>query len=136
MEKKYMVARGKSISTRVGIVSEYQEITPKKVGGQTIFEKLIEAGSIVPAGPVPEKTMTLDLRREPRRQKPARGILREPASARPVSVEVIEPEVVEAGEPEMPDKPKQGRQRKKRLFGGDDDEPAEAESEPAAEDNE
>ena len=129
MDKKYMIAPGKSISTRVGIVSEYQEVTPKRVGGQTLFEKMIEAGTIIPAGPVPEKSFTIDLRREPRRQQPPRGILREPAKAKAVSVEVIEPEVIEAGEPDMPDKPKAGRPRKKRLFGGDD-EPVETEAAP------
>ena len=112
MDKKYMIAPGKSISTRVGIVSEYQEITAKKIGSQTIFEKLIEAGAIVPAAPVPEQTATFDLRRSPAKPVLPHSVLPSPAVARPVSVEVIEPEAAE----EVADPPKVGRPRKKNLF--------------------
>ena len=73
MEKKYMVAAGKSISSRAGIIGEFQPISIKQLGSPAIFEALIKAGCIVDNAPAPERRMTVDLRKPP---KPVtRGVL-------------------------------------------------------------
>lgn len=110
---KYMIAPGKSFTTlKSGIVSEYQEVTPKRIGSQSLFESLLKQGAIVEFSNRPEVVHSVDFRipRKTKEQFPDRK-LSAPAVAEVKKVEVIEP----IKKKEKEEKPK------KELFGCDDD---------------
>jgi len=103
---EYMVASGKSILTKAGQVNEYQAITAKMIGSASIFDGLIKIGTIVEKGTSePTRVHRVDLR-------PV-------AKASVKSVEVIEPEVIEVGKPDMPDEKPKRKYTKKLSFGAE-----------------
>jgi hypothetical protein len=88
---KYMIAPGKTFTTpHCGIVSEYQEVTPKKIG--SMFDALVKSGAIVEMKSRPEVIHSVNLR--PERYKhvdTGNRTLNAPAVAEVKKVEVIEP---------------------------------------------
>jgi hypothetical protein len=88
---KYMIAPGKSFTTpHCGIVSEYQEVTPKKIG--SMFDALVKSGAIVELSSRPQVVHSINLR--PERYKhvdTGNRTLNAPAVAEVKKVEVIEP---------------------------------------------
>lgn len=124
---RYMIAPGKSFTTlKAGVVSEYQEVTPKKIGSASLFADLVKSGAIVEYQPKPDFQQVVVLRTKPMRPTSDRK-LDAPAVAEVKKVEVIEPikkkviipepiiekaEVIEESEPES----KRKYERKKNLF--------------------
>ena len=86
---KYMIAPGKSFTTpNCGVVSEYQEVTPKKIG--SMFDMLLKSGAIVELSARPDVVHSVNLRPKVKEQFPDRR-LQAPSVAEVRKVEVIEP---------------------------------------------
>lgn len=87
---KYMVAPGKALTTRAGIIGEFQEIDVKKIGDAGIFNALIRCGSICEFIPKPEfsKSRMIDLRYK---AKYNQNVIEKPARADVTGIEIIEP---------------------------------------------
>lgn len=121
---KYMVAPGKALTTRSGIIGEFQEIDAKKIGDAGIFNALIKCGSICELIPKPEfsKSRMIDLRYK---AKYNQNIVDKPARADVTGIEIIEPkaEIKRKAIDETPiieksvieDKPKRTYTRKKSV---------------------
>jgi hypothetical protein len=88
---KYMIAPGKSFTTpHCGIVSEYQEVTPKKIG--SMFDALVKSGAIVELSSRPQVVHSINLRSERYKHvDTGNRTLNAPAVAEVKKVEVIEP---------------------------------------------
>lgn len=90
---RYMIAPGKSFTTlKAGVVTEYQEVTPKKIGSASLFADLVKSGAIVELSSKPEVVNSINLR--PQRYKhvdTGDRKLDTPAVAEVKKVEVIEP---------------------------------------------
>jgi len=87
---KYMIAPGKSFTTpNCGVVSEYQEVTPKKIG--SMFDSLKKAGAIVEMSERPEVVHSVNLRKPRYKEQFPDRKLQAPAVAEVRKVEVIEP---------------------------------------------
>ncbi|NCB47874.1 hypothetical protein EOM81_12785 [bacterium] len=110
-DKKYMVAAGKSITSKKGVIGEYNEISVKTLGSASIFEQLKKAGAIVELSARPEKVNTVNLRPNKPVIKTNDRTLPEPAKAEVKKVEVIEPIRKKVEKKEEP---------KKDLFSDDD----------------
>lgn len=130
---RYMIAPGKSFTTlKAGVVSEYQEVTPKKIGSASLFADLVKSGAIVELSSKPEIVNSINLR--PQRYKhvdTGDRKLDAPAVAEVKKVEVIEPikkkvitpepiieksEVIEESKEESETETKRKYERKKNLF--------------------
>ena len=86
---KYMVAPGKALTTRAGIIGEFQEIDARKIGDAGIFNALIKHGSICELIPKPKfnKSRMIDLRYQ---AKYNQKIVDKPARADVTGIEIIE----------------------------------------------
>lgn len=123
---KYMVAPGKALTTRVGIIGEFQEIDARKIGDAGIFNALVKCGSICEYFDKSEysKSQMIDLRYQ---AKYNQNIVSEPVRADVKGIEIIEPkaeikrkavdetpgEESQENIPETQDKPKRKYTRKK-----------------------
>ena len=118
---RYMIAPGKSFTTpNCGIMSEYQEVTSKKIG--SMFDALVKSGAIVELKSRPEVDFSLNLRVEKRVPAYSTGdrTLNAPAVAEVKKVEVIEPikkkDVIKKKEVVIEDEPEEIKFDEKELF--------------------
>lgn len=118
---RYMVAAGKSITSKKGVIGEYCEISIKALGSSSIFNELIKQGAIVEYSEKPVVIHSVNLR--PNRYKYSGNkdrVLNDTAKAEVKKVEVIEPIKKKEFQEEQPEKRKY--EKKKNLFEGDEPE--------------
>jgi len=89
---RYIVAPGRSVTTRKGPVRQNSPITAKMLGSKSVFDALVNSGVIVEIGkaPVLDRTIRVNLHRHEGRTKKQVGTPIDVAKANIKNIEIIE----------------------------------------------